>query len=149
VTSKDTIDIADGSHVSIVGLSDLGNSQCFINPTFTTCLVPQSFLDTSGVGALLYNKTLHLIDIKNPATLALLEKLPLIHRIQSENDLYFFSQRQLCDLAQRQLSPLNISSAVSTPTVSYIAKYHTIDFKNLADLILFCLAFESRAYIHE
>ena len=139
--SKDSIDIADGTQISIEGISNLGTSKCFINDTFSTCLVPQTFLDTSGVAALLYNKNLHLIDIKQPSNLVLLENLPVIQRIQSENDLYFFSQSQLYDLAQRQLSPINKSSALSSTTVrnssTCIAKYHTIDFRTKSDLVLY------------
>ena len=78
---------------------------------------------------------MHIIDCKVPTIGQLLDQIPFIHSIPAVNDLYYFNQQQLWDLAQRQL-PQTTQSTVNIPQAC-IARYHTIKFSTLSDLVLY------------
>ena len=132
--STEVIDIADGTRIPITGTSILGATSCLIAPPFTTTLVPQSFLVTSGCGALLYDNKMTIFDFSSPLVRQLVEQIPSLHTIKAINGLYYLNPEQLWDLAKRQI-PSTTKSTIE-PKAS-LARYHTIKFSTLSDLVLF------------
>ena len=142
---EDSIEVADGSMQLVNSVATLGTTSCSIAPSMPTMLVPQSFVENSDLFTILINKQLLLIDSKKTTQLKkLIANLKPVVCVNSSNGLYYLSADQLKFMADRQLENLpllnspNVSSSNSiTQKSTSIAKYHTISFPKIIDLVVF------------
>ena len=116
-------------------------------------LVPQSFVEKSNCSTILIDKKLIVIDSKASTKLKdFLAKSPPLISIDASNGLYFFNSDQLKVLANRQTAESSTVQSSSSKHVTFsnpliipstpsnsssIAKYRTISFPTVKDLVLF------------
>jgi len=126
-TTEDTITAADGRHMKISGTFPVGNDIGHVIDRATDNLIPQRCLENSGLATLLVDSQLYLINNESAKSLlSTLDPKDIVSTIQSDNDQYFFSEQVMSNIAKR-LS--NKSTCV--------ARYHTIRFPTLKDLVIF------------
>jgi hypothetical protein len=133
----DVIHVANGDAVPISSITSLGNQPCYIAPSFTDALIPQSAIESQGALSVLHNKQLLIFDATtNPAlTTAISSSTPLIVSNQRDGD-YDIS---LPDVRRLFLTPPPPSCFSCPPTVktASISRYYTSQFNTLKDLVLY------------
>jgi hypothetical protein len=148
-SASDSIDIANGDSIPVDAVCTLGTSDVLIVPSFPSMLLSQSFVEKSKCSTILADNQLHLIDSTTNQLEEILAKSPPIISVEASNGLYFFNSDHLELLATRQLSstdttqPTGKNVTFSNPLIIqpsnsvFIAKYHTIGFPTVKDLVLF------------
>ena len=146
--ATDAIDVADGASIPVEGVVTLGSSECLIVPSFPSMLLSQSFIEKSNLITIMIDKKLHLVE-RTAAISDLIDKQDLVISIDAVSGLYYISSDQLELLASRQRSAEIVTRVTgknvsfSNPLIippsssSFIAKYRTISFPTVKDLVLF------------
>ena len=126
-TTNDTITAADGRQMKISGTFPVGTDIGHVIDEATDNLIPQRTIENSGLATLLVDSRLYLL--KNEIATSLLSTIApkdIIATVQSDNGQYFFSEQVISEITKR----LSNKSAC-------VARYHTIRFPTLKDLVLF------------
>jgi len=133
-SSLGSIQVADGGSETIESVTMVGNTECFIVPSFNNTLVPQSFVEDADCITVLSNKKISIFKNEPQSTLAkaLRDNKPFISS-ESSNGLYFLQDSDLQDLANLQIKqkPLTHDFDLSAS----VATYHTVSYSSLADLV--------------
>ena len=143
--TTDSLHTATGSPTPITGVSKYGSSDLYIAPELTDCLVPQAYIDNSHCSTVLLDHHLYIL---NPNASAELQKF--VSSLASPDLLYVTSQASdnLYHLSYQALEDMKNEYCLLKGTGKYqdsfdkwksanIARYHTIRFANLKDLVLY------------
>jgi hypothetical protein len=125
--TNETVSAADGRKMKISGTFPVGDEVGHVIDEATDNLIQQHTLEVSGLATLLIDSNLHLL--KNEAATDLLEQIAkedIVATIASHNDQYFFSEQVMKTIEQ------GLSKKFAC-----VARYHTIKFSSLRDLVLF------------
>ena len=131
------ITVANNQIMPVTDIVPIGTQEFLIAPSCGNSLVSQLFIEAAKCCSLLYNSDLYIYDTSQSTSLAKIFSNQPLFIVHPTNDLHYFSLDQVKILADRVLlySPGNKKSSATQK--SFVARYHTIRFNNLQDVVLF------------